>query len=96
MRTLLRVTVPVEGGNKAIKDGTLQKIVNDSLERLRPEAAYFYSDRGFRTALMVIDLKDTSDIPSIAEPFFLGLNATVEFMPVMNAEEVKKGISKAL
>ena len=44
--------------------------------------------------MMVIDLKDTADIPSIAERFFMGFNAAVSFTPVMTADDLKKGLSK--
>ena len=96
MRTMIRITVPVDAGNKTIQDGTLPKIVSDTMERLKPESAYFFADRGVRTSIMIIDLKDVSDIPAIAEPLFTGLGAAVEFIPVMNAEELKKGLSKAM
>jgi hypothetical protein len=94
MRTMIRVKMPVEAGNKAIQDGSLPKIVGAAMDRLKPEAAYFYSENGVRTCLMVVDFKDVTDIPSIAEPFFMGLNAAVEIIPVMNAEELQKGLSK--
>jgi hypothetical protein len=91
---LIKVTVDVEAGNKAIQEGTLQRILAETAERLRPEAAYFYPDKGVRTALYVADIKDPSDIPVIAEPFFMVLNATVEFTPVMNAEDLKKALDR--
>ena len=94
MRTMIKVTVPVEAGNKAIQEGAMQKVLAEATERLRPEAAYFFSDRGFRTALYVADVKDPSDIPVIAEPFFIGLNAAVEFTPVMNADDLKKALER--
>jgi hypothetical protein len=94
MRTMIRVTMPVEAGNKAIQDGSLPKIVGGAMDRLKPEAAYFYSDRGVRACVMFVDFKDVSDIPSITEPFFMGLNAAVEIIPVMNAEDLQKGLSK--
>lgn len=96
MRTMIKVTVPVEAGNKALQEGTLPKVISDALERLRPEAAYFLPDRGIRSAIMVIDIKDPSEIPSIAEPFFTQLNAAVEFTPVMNAEDLKKGLERII
>jgi hypothetical protein len=49
---------------------------------------------GFRTAMMVIDVADPSDIPRIAEPCFLGFNPGVTLQPVMNADDLKKGLSK--
>lgn len=92
MRTLLRITVPVETGNAAIKDGSLPKIIGGTMEQLKPEAAYFLPDGGVRTAIMVFDMKDASEIAKIAEPIFEALNATVEFMPVMNIDDLKKGL----
>jgi hypothetical protein len=94
MRTMIRLTIPVEAGNRAFRDGSLPKTMMELIERLKPEAAYFFPDRGVRTALMVVDLKDPSDIPAIAEPLFESLNAAVEFLPVMNAEDLKKGIAR--
>jgi len=94
MRTLIKVTVPVEAGNKALQDGTMQKVLAETLERLRPEAAYFFAERGVRTALYVVDVKDSSDIPVIAEPFFTGFNAAVEFTPVMNTDDLKKALER--
>jgi hypothetical protein len=94
MRTMIRVSIPVEAGNKSVKDGSLPKIMSEILERLRPEAAYFGADHGVRTVFLVVDVKDPSEIPSLAEPFFMGFNAKVEFLPVMNADDLKRGLSK--
>ena len=95
MRTMIRVTVPVEAGNRAFQNGTLQKTIMGLLERFKPEAAYFFPDRGVRTSIFVIDLKDPSDIPVIAEPLFENLNAAVEFLTVMNVDDLKKGLEKS-
>lgn len=95
MRTMIRVTTPVEAGNKAFRDGTMQKTIMGMLEHLKPEAAYFFPDRGVRTAIMIVDLKEPSDIPVIAEPLFENLNAAVEFLTVMNVDDLKKGFEKA-
>ncbi|MGA2264212.1 MAG: DUF3303 family protein [Acidobacteriota bacterium] len=84
----------METGNQAMKDGTLPKTIMEALERLKPEAAYFFPEHGVRTSFMVVDIKDSSEIPAIAEPFFSRLNAAVEIFPVMNAEDLKKGLSK--
>jgi hypothetical protein len=94
MRTMMRVTIPVEGGNAAIKSGRLQQVMAETLTRLKPEAAYFTADKGLRTAYLFIDVKDQSEIPSLAEPFFQELHAAVELMPVMNADDLKKGLSQ--
>ncbi|SFD82996.1 hypothetical protein SAMN05518672_103401 [Chitinophaga sp. CF118] len=92
MRTMLKVTMDVAASNQALKNGTLSKTINATIEKIHPEASYFLAVDGCRACIMVFDLKDPSDIPSIAEPFFSTLNAKVEMSPVMNAEDLKKGL----
>ena len=99
MRMLLRVSVPVEAGNAAAKAGTLGSTIEQILADLKPEAAYFLADdSGNRSGSIVFDMKDTSQIPAIAEPWFLAFNAKVSFRPVMNPQDLAKAgpsISKA-
>jgi len=95
MRVLMKVQLPTEGGNRAIKDGTLPNVIRKTLETVQAEAAYFTTMDGHRTMIAVFDMKATSDMPKIAEPLFMGLNASVEFMPCMNADELKAGLSAA-
>ena len=94
MRTMLKVVVPVEAGNKGIKDGSIAQIIGKFVETWKPEAAYFTADQGPRTALFVLDIKDSSDLPAIAEPFYLALNASITATPCMNAEDLKAGLEK--
>jgi hypothetical protein len=88
MRFLVKATVPIEAGNKAIKEGTLSNTIRRVMEELKPEAAYFFEEDGHRTSLFVLNLEKASDIPRIAEPFFLGANAEVRLHPVMTAEDL--------
>ena len=96
MRVLMKVQIPTEAGNDAIKDGSLPEIVGKALEALNAEAAYFTSEDGMRTALIFFDMADSSDIPPAAEPFFMGLGAKITFAPVMNADEMRAGVGKAM
>jgi hypothetical protein len=91
MRMLLRVSIPVESGNAAAKDGTLGSTIEGILADLKPEAAYFMADdSGNRSGSIVFDMKDTSQIPSIAEPWFLAFNAKVSLRPVMTPQDLAK------
>jgi len=91
MRCLLEASIPVEAGNAKGKDGTLGSLFESIVAEVKPEAAYFLTERGKRTALLFIDLQDPSQIPAAAEPFFLAFNASVKITPVMNAEDLMKG-----
>ncbi len=96
MRMLMKVQIPTGAGNDAIKDGSLPQIVGHALEALKAEAAYFTSEEGMRTGLIFFDMRDSSEIPPAAEPFFIGLNAKITFAPVMNADEMRAGVGKAM
>ena len=94
MRTILTFTVPVEAGNAAIKSGGLQQVTDSLIATLKPEAAYFYAKDGKRCGILVFDMKETSDIPSIAEPLFMQLNASVELCPCMDQADLQKALAK--
>ena len=94
MRVMMKVQMDTEKGNKAITDKTLPVILKSALDRVKPEAAYFGAEDGMRTGFVVFDLKEASDIPSIAEPFFQQLGAKVTFVPVMNFDDVQAGMQK--
>ena len=95
MRTLVKFTLDTPAANAAIKNGELAKLIASTLEKLKPEAAYFATTDGKRAGFMVFDLKEPSDIPGIAEPWFMTANAGIEFSPVMTAEDVKTGLERA-
>jgi len=89
MRFLVKVSFPVEAGNAAAKkDGF--KVIQTILEQQKPEAAYFIAEGGCRTGILIIDIKEASDIPRIAEPWFLALNAKIEATPAMVPEDLRK------
>jgi hypothetical protein len=93
MRVLLKVNIPVETGNAAAKAGKLGSIIQSILSDLKPEAAYFTDDRGQRTGFLFLELRDASQIPAIAEPWFLAFNAGIEIHPVMVLEDLAKASS---
>ena len=91
MRMLLRVSIPVETGNAAVKGGTLGSTIERILADLKPEAAYFFADdNGQRSGSVVFDMQDSSQIPAVAEPWFHAFNAHVSFRPVMSLEDLAK------
>jgi len=90
MRCLLKVSIPTEIGNKRVIDGSLGKTIESILNDINPEAAYFSEEQGARTGFIFCNVKDESEIPAIAEPWFLALGARVEFHPAMTLADLKK------
>jgi hypothetical protein len=95
MRMMLKFTLPVEKGNQAYNDGSLGRTMESIMGKLKPEAAYFAPMDGKRCGMMFFDLAEPSQIVEVVEPFFLNLNAAVELVPVMNGDDLRKGLAKA-
>jgi hypothetical protein len=100
MRMMMHMTIPVEAGNEAAKSGALGSTLQKILGEMKPEAAYFVAtESGERGGFVVFDMKDSSEIPKFAEPFFLAFHAKLQFWPVMNAEDLARaagGIERAV
>ncbi len=96
MRMMMKVSVPVEAGNRGVKEGILPKTVTNFVEKVKPEACYFTTENGKRTMLLFFDLQDPTMMPTIAEPFFTNLNAAIDIVPVMNLQDMKTGVEKAM
>lgn len=92
MRMLLTAKMDTEKANQLVTDGTMGKTMDGIIEQLKPEAAYFTAWEGERTALLVIDLEDSNQMPSVAEPFFQA-GAKVSLRPVMNADDLRTGLA---
>jgi hypothetical protein len=54
---------------------------------------YFTDDKGQRTALLFLDMRDASQIPAIVEPWMLAFNASIEVHPVMVPDDLAKAAS---
>jgi len=95
-----RVAILVDAGNEGIVNGKLMSLARGFIEQHKPEAAYFYADdNGQRCCAMVLDMKDASEIPGLAEPWFLELKGQITFRPVMNAADLAAagpGIERAV
>jgi hypothetical protein len=94
MRMMMKIQMDTEAGSRAIADGSLPQLMQETMGKLQPEAAYFGPDNGIRTAFVVFDLEDPSQLPPITEPLFRTMKANIQMFPVMNREDLQKGLAQ--
>ena len=90
MRMLVNVKFCPETFNKAVRDGSVGQKVRRILGETKPEAVYFTEQDGKRSVIMIVEVADPSQVPVLAEPWFLTFNAGVSFHVVMSPEDLQK------
>jgi len=88
MKMLMTIKMPPQKFNNHVRDGSIGELMGRIMETLKPQAAYFTAQGGTRGGILIIDLKDTSQLPFYAEPWFLYFDAEVEFHPYMTPEDL--------
>jgi hypothetical protein len=88
MRMIMYVSLPVDVFNAAVRDGSAGPKIQKILAQQKPEAVYFTDLGGQRTGVLIIDLAKNSDIPALAEPWFLTFDAEVEIHPAMTPADL--------
>ena len=95
MRMIMNVSIPNEPFNTMVRKGSAGKTIQKILEAIKPEAAYFSEQNGHRGAVLIVDMKDASAIPALAEPWFLSFNADCNFRIAMTPEDLaRSGLDK--
>jgi hypothetical protein len=79
---------PIEPFNTAVKNGTVGAKMRQILDATKPEAAYFTERDGHRGGILVVNMDNASDIPRLAEPWFLTFHAEVEIRIAMTPEDL--------
>ncbi|WP_421723284.1 hypothetical protein [Bauldia sp.] len=91
VRMMLKVQIPVEAGNRAVADGTMKSIIEDTMEQIKPEAAYFSQEDGLRTIYFVYQVTDNATFAAVHEPLMQGLGARVSDLPALTWDELSQG-----
>jgi hypothetical protein len=89
MKMLMSVRFPHEPFNTLVREGSVGKIIRRILDDLKPESIYFTEQDGNRGCVAIINVNKPSDIPSIAEPFFLNFNADCELRIAMSPADLE-------
>ena len=93
MRMMLKAQMDTATASKAIQAGRMPAVMQSMMEKLKPEAAYFGPDGGHRTAFIIFQMDDPSQLPAISEPLFTEFGASVEIFPVMDRDDLERGLS---
>ncbi len=96
MKMLLSVDMPHEPFNSLIRSGKAGQIIGHILETLKPEVAYFTEQDGRRGGIFIVDIKNASEMPTYAEPFFLNFQANCKFRLVMSPQDLQQAGLEAL
>jgi len=96
MRFLISAKIPTEAGNKMVQDPNYLRKLEEYINKVKAEATYFFEADGNRVAAFIVDIQSADQIPIIIEPLFSGMDAQVEFHPVMSLDDLKKGIPQAI
>ncbi|MET9441975.1 hypothetical protein [Streptomyces sp. NPDC006610] len=94
MRVMIKASLDTDQSNEVFRSGKMPELMGEILDRIQPEAAYFGPHGGCRTCFLVCDMQDSSELPPKLEPLFDRLGADVEVFPVMNRDDLQKGISQ--
>ena len=90
MRMLVHVEFPLEPFNTMVRNGTAGQKIQKILEAIKPEAAYFTEFNGKRGGTLVVNVNNASEVPALAEPFFLTFNAEIRVRIAMTPEDLGK------
>ncbi|GHD66912.1 panthothenate synthetase [Jeongeupia chitinilytica] len=90
MKMLLTVEFPPEPFNALVRSGEVAELIGRILAAMQPEATYFTEQDGQRCGIFVVDVATASDVPRLAEPFFLKFAATCKFRIVMSPAELQQ------
>lgn len=90
MRFLCTARMDTDKANALTRRGTLGQTIQSIMEDIKPEVAYFIADEGQRTAVFVVDMQSESQLPAVAEPWFIAFDADFSAAPAMLAEDLAK------
>jgi hypothetical protein len=91
VKILFQITFPVERFNELAREGTAGQKLAAIVEATKPESIYFTGSLSGRGAVAVYDFADGSQVPAVAEPWFLTFDAHIEYSLAISGQEMAKG-----
>jgi len=95
MKYIVEVSIPHEPFNTFVREGTAGQKIGETIDAIGPEAFYFTDKGQGRGAIMIVNIDDGSQIPHVAEPWFLTFDASVNWHIAMLPQELREaGLEK--
>jgi len=85
--------MPTEAGNDVVQDPNLLRNIEEYMNNLKAEAAYFGPSNGNRTMFFVVNMDSADMIPKVIEPLFQKFKAKVEIHPITVPDDLKRAFS---
>ena len=85
--------MPTEAGNDVVQDPNLLRNIEEYMNNLKAEAAYFGPSNGNRTMFFVVNMDSADMIPKVIEPLFQKFKAKVEIHPITVLDDLKRAFS---
>ena len=94
MRFMVQFSIPTQYGNEVVRSGKIEKVFKKLGEEFKPEAMYFFPADGVRAGCMFIQSDNPAICIAVGERLWFGLQAQIKVTPVMNGEELGKGLTE--
>ena len=94
MRMLVSVDLDTDKGNELLRNGTMGDVIQSIMATVRPEVAYFHERNGGRAITLVVEADDNASMVPLLQPFWMELDARVQAVPCMTAEDLGAGMSR--
>lgn len=89
MKYLITARISNDAYRNLVSNGKLMERLNRLMEEIKPEA-FFFAANGKRTNYIIIDADNPTELPSVAEALYLGMDAEVEFEPILTPDDIAK------
>ena len=77
MRFLIKAKIPAESGNKMVNDPNFLTKLEEYINMIKPEAAYFVPLGGQRSQAFIVNVESKDQVPAMVEPLFQWMGASV-------------------
>jgi len=95
MRLMMTFRIPTEAGNRAGAQHTIGQAIEKLIADTGATDAYFFMQDGMRAGVVFFEESDQANLPRYNEPLMESLGAQIAIQPVLNLDDLKRGLGGA-